>query len=140
MPTPDPVAVVTGGSGGIGAQICRSLAAADFTVIVGYRNSRERAQALAAALPREGHLALCAPVTDSEALREMAAQVAKRYGRCDVLVNCAGTTRFVPHADIDALNDDLIDEILATNVRGAFAALRALLSSFRVRLTRGSAA
>jgi len=128
MPAPDPVAVVTGGTGGIGAEICRSLAAAEFSVVVGYRNSRERAQRLADALPRDGHLALSAPVTDSQALRAMAAQVRARYGRCDVLVNCAGTTRFVPHADLDALDDDLIDEILATNVRGAFAALRALVS------------
>jgi 3-oxoacyl-[acyl-carrier protein] reductase len=43
-----------------------------------------------------------------------------------VLVNCAGTTRFVPHGELDSLDDDLIDLILATNVRGPFAAVRAL--------------
>ncbi len=41
-------------------------------------------------------------------------------------MNCAGTTRFVPHARLDELDDALIDEILATNVRGPFAAVRAL--------------
>ncbi|MDP9114639.1 MAG: SDR family oxidoreductase, partial [Acidobacteriota bacterium] len=46
--------------------------------------------------------------------------------RCDALVNCAGTTRFVKHSDLDALDDALIDTILATNVRGPFAAVRAL--------------
>ncbi|HSW23868.1 MAG TPA: SDR family oxidoreductase, partial [Burkholderiaceae bacterium] len=55
-----------------------------------------------------------------------AAEVAQRYGRCDILVNCAGTTRFVPHPELDALDDALIDQILATNVRGPFAAVRAL--------------
>src|SRR5690606_35149401 len=40
-------------------------------------------------------------------------------------VNCAGTTRFVPHADLDALDDALIDQVLATNVRGPLAAVRA---------------
>ena len=54
-----------------------------------------------------------------------------RYARCDVLVNCAGTTRFVPHGDLDGLDDALIDEILATNVRGSFAAVRALLPLLR---------
>jgi 3-oxoacyl-[acyl-carrier protein] reductase len=44
-----------------------------------------------------------------------------------VLVNCAGITRFVPHGDLDGLDDALIDDILTTNVRGSFAALRALL-------------
>jgi len=43
-----------------------------------------------------------------------------------VLVNCAGTTRFVPHGDLEGLDDNLIDLILATNVRGSFAAVRAL--------------
>jgi 3-oxoacyl-[acyl-carrier protein] reductase len=52
--------------------------------------------------------------------------VESELGGCDVLVNAAGTTRFVPHDDLDALDDDLIDEILRTNVRGAFAAVRAL--------------
>ena len=45
-------------------------------------------------------MALAAPVTDSAGLNALAAAVAKRYERCDVLVNCAGTTRFVPHADL----------------------------------------
>jgi 3-oxoacyl-[acyl-carrier protein] reductase len=69
----------------------------------------------------------------------MAAQVAERYGRCDVLVNCAGTTRFVPHGDLDSLDDDLIDAILTTNVRGAFAALRALAPLLRTSSWPGGA-
>jgi 3-oxoacyl-[acyl-carrier protein] reductase len=77
-------------------------------------------------LPGEGHAALSAPVTDSAALATLASTVGAGYGRCDVLVNCAGTTRFVPHGDLEGLDDNLIDLILATNVRGAFAAVRAL--------------
>jgi 3-oxoacyl-[acyl-carrier protein] reductase len=122
-----PVAVVTGGTGGIGAAICKALGSAGFVVVVGYRRSAEAAERLAAALPGPGHAAMSAAVTDSACLRALAAEVAKRYERCDVLVNCAGTTRFVPHGDLDGLDDALIDEILATNVRGSFAAVRALL-------------
>ena len=48
------------------------------------------------------HAALKAPVTDSAALEALAAEVARRCGRCDLLVNCAGTTRFVAHPDLDA--------------------------------------
>jgi 3-oxoacyl-[acyl-carrier protein] reductase len=127
MPSTDPVAVVTGATGGIGAAICTALAAAGFAVVVGYRRSAGQAELLASRLPGGGHCALSAPVTDSTALASLAAGLKQRYGRCDVLVNCAGTTRFVPHADLDGLDDALIDEILATNVRGGFAALRALL-------------
>jgi 3-oxoacyl-[acyl-carrier protein] reductase len=77
-------------------------------------------------LPGGGHAALAAPVTDSAALAKLAAEIAGRYGYCDVLVNCAGVTRFVPHGDLDALDDGLIENILSTNVRGPFATVRAL--------------
>ena len=56
----------------------------------------------------------------------LAVDIESRYGRCDVLVNCAGTTRFVAHDDLDGLDDALIDDVLATNVRGPFAMVRAL--------------
>jgi 3-oxoacyl-[acyl-carrier protein] reductase len=126
MRSDSPVAVVTGGTGGIGASICKVLASAGFAVVVGYRRSAAAAERLAAALPGSGHAAMSAAVTDSGSLRVLAAQIVKRYHRCDVLVNCAGTTRFVPHGDLDGLDDALIDEILTTNVRGSFAAVRAL--------------
>lgn len=126
MPSAEPVAVVTGATGGIGAAICRELAAAGFAVVVGFRNSEKIAHDLAASLQGAGHRALRAPVTDSMTLRDLAGQVQQVYGRCDVLVNCAGTTRFVAHNDLDGLDDALIDDILATNVRGSFAAVRAL--------------
>jgi 3-oxoacyl-[acyl-carrier protein] reductase len=132
-----PVAVVTGGTGGIGAAICKALGSAGFAVAVGYRRSAEAARRLAAALPGSGHAAMSAAVTDSSSLRVLAAEVAQRYERCDVLVNCAGTTRFVPHGDLDGLDDALIDEILATNVRGSFAAVRAFLPLLRVSLQPG---
>jgi 3-oxoacyl-[acyl-carrier protein] reductase len=120
------VAVVTGGAGSMGTIICRALAGEGMRVVVGYNRSAEKAKALAASLPGEGHAALAAPVTDSTSLAALAAEIAARYGFCDVLVNCAGVTRFVPHGDLDALDDTLIDNILSTNVRGPFAAVRAL--------------
>jgi 3-oxoacyl-[acyl-carrier protein] reductase len=139
MRSDSPVAVVTGGTGGIGAAICKALAASEFAVVVGFRRSPTAAQSLIAMLTGSGHAALSAPVTDSAALQSMAAAVAQRYGRCDVLVNCAGTTRFVPHGDLDGLDDALIDEILATNVRGSFAAVRALLPLLRSSSQPGGA-
>jgi len=134
-----PVAIITGGSGGIGAAIGRALAAVGFAVVVGFHRSAVAAEQLAASLPGSGHAALSAPVTDSAGLRVLAAAVAERYERCDVLVNCAGITRFIPHADLEGLDDALIDEILATNVRGSFAALRALLPLLRASSRPGGA-
>ena len=122
------VALVTGGTGGLGSAICRALADAGATVVVGYHRSADAAQALAGEMRASGqpHSALAAPVTDSQALARLADAIEQRYGRLDILINCAGMTRFVPHGDLDALDDNLIDEILATNVRGPFATVRAL--------------
>jgi 3-oxoacyl-[acyl-carrier protein] reductase len=93
---------------------------------IGYHRSAAEAAQLAAGLAGGGHFALAAPVTDSRALAATAAQIERRCGRCDVLINAAGITRFVPHADLDGLDDALFDAIFAVNVRGAFAAIRAL--------------
>ncbi|HVA95717.1 MAG TPA: SDR family oxidoreductase [Candidatus Dormibacteraeota bacterium] len=123
---PRPVAVVTGGTGSIGATICRALAREGMRVVVGYNRSVDAARAIVESLPGEGHAALASPVTDSAALATLSSTVKARYGVCDALINCAGTTRFVPHNDLNGLDDALIETILATNVRGPFAALRAL--------------
>src|SRR6202049_4976709 len=120
------VAVVTVGAGSMGTIICGALAREGMRVVVGYNRSAEKAKALAASLPGGKHAALAAPVTDSAALATLAAEISSRYGCCDVLVNCAGVTRFVPHGDLDGLDDSLIENILSTNVRGPFAAVRAL--------------
>src|SRR5471032_1919706 len=123
-----PVALVTGAAGGLGEAIVRALATAGFTLGIGYHRSAEAAERLRRDLPAGDHFALAAPVTDSAALTTMAASIEARCGRCDVLVNCAGTTRFVAHADLDGLDDALFDSIFAVNVRGAFAVVRALKS------------
>ncbi|NPT46601.1 SDR family oxidoreductase [Paraburkholderia sp. 1N] len=119
------VAVVTGAAGGLGSAICRALAAQGATVALGYHRSQDAAASLASELPGSGHFAVHLPVTDPAALNEAAGLIAARSGRVDILVNCAGTTQFVPHDDLDGLTDSLIDDILATNVRGPFAAIRA---------------
>src|SRR5579863_6624671 len=123
-----PVALVTGAAGGLGEAIVRALAAAGFTLAIGYHRSADAAERLRQDLPGADHFALAAPVTDSAALAAMAPAIGSRCGRCDVLINCAGVTRFVAHADLTGLDDALFDSIFAVNVRGAFAAIRALSS------------
>ncbi len=123
-----PVALVTGGGGGIGSAISRRLASDGMRVLVGYRASVDRADRVVSELTGEGHRALQVPVDDSEALAAVAAAVASTEGRIDALVNCAGVTRPVAHDDLDALADDLIDQIFVTNWRGPFATIRAFRS------------
>jgi len=118
------VVVITGGSGGIGSEIARQFAQAGAAVVFTYRNAKAAAESLLAQLERNAHWARRLDVADSPALNTLASDVKQRHGRCDVLVNCAGITRFVAHADLDGLDDELIDRIFRVNWRGAFAAVR----------------
>lgn len=121
----DRVVVVIGGSGAIGSAICRHFARAGAACVVTYNRGETAATDLVAGLPGEGHWSAHVPVDDSAALKALAADVGLKHGKLDVLVNCAGITRYVPHAELDALDDELIDDIFRVNVRGPFAAVRA---------------
>ena len=120
------VAVVTGAGGGIGSAVSRLLAEAGASVVLTYRQSRGQTEAVAANLPGSNHLVIQAPVDDSESLARLAERIDAQYGTVDLLVNNAGITRAVDHADLVSLDDELIDSIFRTNWRGAFAAIRAL--------------
>src|SRR5215831_9788667 len=125
------VAVVTGGSSGIGAASVRLLAGAGARVVVGYNQGADRAAALIAELPGDGHQAMYLPMEDSAQIRKVAAAVKDGFGRADILVNSAGFTRMVAHSDLEALDDDLIDAVLTANVRGPFATIRAFAPLLR---------
>ena len=119
-------ALVTGASGGIGSAIAMRLADDGYHVIVGYHSSLGRALELVDSLSGEGHEAMQITVTDPASLDAAAAHLSASSRELHVLVNCAGVTRPVAHDDLDGLDDDLIDQIFATNWRGPFAAVRAL--------------
>jgi len=119
------VAVITGGTGAIGhATACR-LAALGARIVLLQRQAPAAAAAVLASLPGSGHQALQADVADSTQLRQAAEAVRQSTGGASILINCAGFTRAVPAADLDALDDALIDQIFAVNWRGMFAAIRA---------------
>ncbi len=125
------VAVITGGSSGIGAATARELANAGATVAVGYNKGRDRAQAVVASLPPGSHSTFEVQVEDMASVRAAVERIKQHHGRADILVNSAGTTRPIPHADLDALDDELLGTILSSNVRGPFAMIRALAPLLR---------
>jgi 3-oxoacyl-[acyl-carrier protein] reductase len=120
------VAVVTGGSSGIGAAAVQLLASEGCAVAVCYNKGEERAKRLVAALPGAGHSTFALSLHDGSTARSLAEQLRERYGRLDILVNSAGYTQPVAHADLDSLTDELFDAMLIANVRGPFSVIRAL--------------
>jgi 3-oxoacyl-[acyl-carrier protein] reductase len=116
------VAVVTGGSRGIGLAIARTLAEAGARVAVLGRNG-ERAAAAAAELPGEGHVGLACDVGDPQQAAAAVAAVLDGLGPVDILVNNAGITR---DNILLRMKDEDFDEVIATNLKGAFNLTRAV--------------
>ena len=122
------VVLVVGGAGGVGKATARMFAQAGALVAVTHRPGADKAAdaaAFVASLPGENHSAFPTDVGDTQTILALREAVAARYGRLDVLVNSAGFTKPVPHADLEALDDDLIDRMFAINWRGQFATVRA---------------
>src|SRR3981189_3392680 len=124
-------AIITGASSGIGAASAKLFAEAGARVVVGYNRGVERANAVVGGLAGNGHKAMHLPLEDSAQIRKVAAAVREECGRRDIRVNSAGFPRMVPHRDLDALDDDLIDQVLTANVRGPFATIRAFVPLLR---------
>src|SRR5260370_16393325 len=109
------VAVVTGGGTGIGRAVCVRLARAGAAgVVVNYSRSEDDANAAVDEIESLGAKAHAhkADVSHESQVVAMIDETVKRFGRLDVLVNNAGTTRFIPHANLDALTDEDWDDIL----------------------------
>ena len=133
------VAIVTGGGTGIGRATSIRLARGGArAVVVNYSRSDRDAKATAEELQSLGAdaIALQADVSNESQVKAMIATTAERFGGLDVLVNNAGTTQFIAHSDLDALTDEVWDEILRVNLRGTFYCCRA--AGPELRKTKGA--
>jgi 3-oxoacyl-[acyl-carrier protein] reductase len=117
------VAVVTGGSRGIGRAIVETLAEAGMTVAFTYRQNAGAAAEVVAAGPASMLFAEAVDVRDSAACVTFAEKVVERAERIDVLVNNAGVIR---DNTLGLLEDDDVRVVLETNVTGAFNMTRAV--------------
>jgi len=134
MDLTDRTAVVTGGGTGIGAAVCSALVAAGVRqVLLTYSRSADEAERTAAALRDAGASAQAVPldVRRDDDVRALASACEARFGGCDLLVNNAGTTSWVPLPDLDALDDSAWQDVLDVNVVGAFRCTRALAPQLR---------
>jgi len=121
-------AIVTGAGTGVGRATALALAGRGCSVLVNYSRSRDGAERTVAEVARLGVRALPfrADVADDAACRAMADAAAREFGRIDVLVNNAGTTVFVPHPDLERVETEDWERLLAVNLRGPFQCSRAV--------------
>lgn len=117
------VALVTGASRGIGAEIARRLAADGFAVAINYANSAAEANKLVSELQEAGARAVAvqADMAQPEQVRALFTQCEQQLGALDVLVNNAGIMQTMPLAET---TDELFAQTFAVNVQGVFACLR----------------
>src|ERR1700719_3536451 len=126
----DKVALVTGGSRGIGAAIAKRLAADGASVAITYAKDAGAASAVVKAIELDGGkaVAIRADAADTEAVKAAVEKAVATFGRLDVLVNNAGTA--IPKRFEEATPEEL-DRVIDINVRGVFAATQAALKHLK---------
>jgi 3-oxoacyl-[acyl-carrier protein] reductase len=125
------MAVVTGGSSGIGAACVRLLAAEGARVVIGYHRGADRAEALARELPGTGHVTMRIPLEDAGQHSGLHHQLAQLAPGVDILVNSAGFTQRIPHGDLETLTPELFNRLLTANAGGPYSITRALMPLLR---------
>jgi 3-oxoacyl-[acyl-carrier protein] reductase len=128
------VVIVTGASSGIGAATARELAKRGWSVVINYSKSASEAAEVAASC--KDALMVQADVSEDTECTKLVAATLEKWGRIDALVNNAGTTKFVDHANLDGLQADDFLRIYRTNVVGPFQMVRACVA--QLKASRGA--
>ncbi len=126
----DKVALVTGGSRGIGAAIAKRLAADGASVAITYAKDASAASAIVKAIERDGGkaIAIQADAADVEAVKAAVEKAVATFGRLDVLVNNAGTA--IPKPFEEATLEEM-NRVIDINIRGVFVATQAALKHMK---------
>jgi 3-oxoacyl-[acyl-carrier protein] reductase len=135
MNTARKAALVTGSATGIGRAVALRLAGLGLAVAVNYSRSEKEAEETLEAVRGHGvpGLLVRCDVGDDRGVRAMVARCRDELGGLDVLVNNAATTRFIEHTDLEALTEEVWDEILQINLKGTFYCCRAAMPLLRER-------
>jgi 3-oxoacyl-[acyl-carrier protein] reductase len=122
------VAIVTGGTGGLGREICRSLGRCGVRVAVCYQQRGEEAEAVVRELRALGGeaAAFAVDVLQPDTVDRLAREVDGRFGRIDILVNDAAYNKWIPYAPLQGLSLEDWTRILSTNLTGPFVCAQAM--------------
>lgn len=121
------VAIVTGSSSGIGAAIAELFASQGCHIAINFSRNDSGAKNVASKCEKYGVKTLVqkADVADDQDCKNLVAATLEKFGRIDILINNAGTTKFCDHADLDGINKDDFLNIYSVNTVGAFQMVRA---------------
>lgn len=117
---PDPVALVTGSTSGIGAAVVRRLTARGTRVVINSTKSVDVGQAIVAELGGGVAHYVQGDIADSSDATRIVAETVERFGRLDVLVNNAGSTVRIPHHDVEAASPEVFRRLFEVNVIGTW--------------------
>jgi len=122
------VAIVTGGTGGLGRRICRSLGQHGVRVAVCYQRRKVEAEAVVGELQALGGRAASfqVDVVEVGSVDRLVAEVARTFGRVDILINDAAYNKWIPFQQLGALALDDWNQILTTNLTGPFLCIKAV--------------
>ena len=119
------VAIVTGGSRGVGRGVALAFGREGADVAINYSRNQAEAEAVVAEIQAMGRKALCfqVNVADSQQVNDMVRSVVEQLGRIDILVNNAGISR---PAMLHKMTDEQWDEVVAVHLKGTFNGIRAV--------------
>jgi ketoreductase RED2 len=123
------VVLVTGSTSGIGAATALRFADAGDTVVFNSHRSVEAGEQLASQIPGSSYVQ--ADIANADDCTRLINEVLERHGQLDVLVNNAGTTKMIPHYDLEAASVDVWREIFELNVFGTWSLSVAAMAALR---------
>lgn len=129
------VAVITGGSGGLGGRICHALADEGVNVVALYNTGRKEAEAIVGELLNKGvdALAINCDVTDQHSVSAAIDETLKKFGKIDILVNDAGYNKWIPFSDLDSMTYEEWTKIFDVNLTGPMFCIKEVVPSMRER-------
>ncbi len=128
-------AIITGGTGGLGSRLARKFADAGANIALVYKESHEKAEAVADELRELGPrvLPIAADLSTPDGIDTMVERTLEEFDAIDILVNNAAMNLWIPFSELDKMTLDIWDEIINMNLTGPFLCAKAVAGAMKSR-------
>jgi 3-oxoacyl-[acyl-carrier protein] reductase len=126
-------AIITGGTGGLGSRLARKFAEAGANIALVYKESHEKAEAVAAELRELGPtvVPIAADLSTPDGINTMVERTQTEFDSIDILVNNAAMNLWIPFSELDKMTLDIWEEIINMNLTGPFLCSKAVADAMR---------